>query len=50
MNWSMTYLLVGQFCLLIAVINIFFLVVHPEEKGIIIEEIDEQMSKNEELL
>lgn len=46
----MTYLLMGQFCLLISIVNIFMLVVHPEEKGIVIDEIDEQMSKHEEML
>ena len=31
-------------------VNLFLLEVHPEDKGIIIEEIDEGMNRNEELL
>ncbi len=42
--------MIGQCCLLIALVNLFLLEVHPEDKGIIIEEIDEGMNRNEELL
>jgi sugar phosphate permease len=50
LRWEMTYLMIGQCCLLIALVNLFLLEVHPEDKGIIIEEIDEGMNRNEELL
>jgi sugar phosphate permease len=50
MSWEGTYLIMGSFCLGIAVVNVFMLVVHPEDKGLVIEEIDEQMKKNEEML
>ena len=41
---------VGFSCIGMAVINFFLLVVHPEEKNIIIPEIDDKTSKNEEML
>lgn len=50
LNWELTYFIVGQFCAVIAIVNIFLLVVHPEERDIEINEIDDQMSKDEELL
>ena len=50
MSWELTYLVVGFCCLGIAIVNTFFLVVHPEEKGIVIEELDQQMSNVEEKL
>lgn len=33
----------GQMCFAMALINAFFLVVHPEERGLVVEEIDETM-------
>ena len=50
MRWEETYLIIGLFCSGIAIVNTFLLVVHPEERGIIIEEIDERMSMNEDRL
>jgi sugar phosphate permease len=50
MTWELTYLVMGCFCLGIAIINAFLLVVHPEERGIVIEEIDRRMSNVEEKL
>jgi len=40
LKWELTYFIVGQFCIIIAIVNVFFLVVHPEDKGIEIDEID----------
>jgi sugar phosphate permease len=50
MTWELTYLVMGFFCLGIAIINAFLLVVHPEERGIVIEEMDRRMSNVEEKL
>ena len=40
----------GQLCLFIAIVNIFVLVVHPEERDLVIDEIDSKMIENEDLL
>jgi sugar phosphate permease len=50
LEWEMTFLLIGQLCLILAIVNCFILVVHPEEKGIVIEEIDDKMNMHEEML
>jgi sugar phosphate permease len=50
LNWQTSYLLIGLLCFVNAIIMIFSLIVHPEEKGIIIEEIDEKLSETERLL
>ncbi len=44
LNWETSYLLIGLLCLINAVVNLGFLVVHPEDKGIVIEEIDEKLN------
>jgi hypothetical protein len=49
-EWEYAYMIIGQSCLIIIIINIFALVVHPEERGIIIEELDDKMFKHEEML
>ena len=49
-SWEITYMVVGFFCLVIALFNMWLLVVHPEEKGIVIEEIDRKMSIAEDQL
>lgn len=50
LTWQWAYLVMGQFCLVVAVVNAVFLIVHPEERGIVIEELDEKMSKKEAML
>jgi sugar phosphate permease len=50
LKWEMTYMYMGQLCFAMAIINSFFLIVHPEEKGLVVEEIDETMQKHEEML
>lgn len=49
-SWEITYMVVGSFCLVIALVNAWLMVVHPEEKGIVIEEIDRRMSIAEDQL
>ena len=41
MDWKSSYMIVGSLCAVIALINLLFLIVHPQEKGILIEEFDE---------
>ncbi len=41
LKWEITYLLIGLLCLIIAIVNLFMLVVHPEEKNLHIDELDE---------
>lgn len=50
LEWEYTYLFIGQLCFLFAIINIFALIVHPEERGIQIEEFDDKMNQHEEML
>ena len=41
---------IGFSCFGMALINCFMLIVHPEEKSIVIPEIDDKTIKNEEML
>ena len=50
LQWEYTYLIIGQMCFVIALVNLLALVVHPEEKGIRILEIDDKMNQHEEML
>lgn len=50
LDWEYAYMYVGFTCVGMAVVNFFMLVVHPEENGIVIHEIDDQTNKNEEML
>lgn len=40
-NWRITFIIVSGFCTFAALLNFLFLIVHPEEKGITIDEYDE---------
>lgn len=50
LDWRLSFMIVGLLCAVMAVINGFFLIVHPQEKGILIEEYDEQLNETERLL
>ena len=50
LEWEYAYMYVGFACVGMAVVNFFMLIVHPEEKDIVIYEIDDQTHKNEEML
>jgi hypothetical protein len=39
-EWYRSYATISFFCTFFAMLNWFILVVHPEEKGILIEELD----------
>jgi sugar phosphate permease len=49
-NWEYAYVLVGTFCFIFAILNSCLLVVHPEDKGIVIQELDDQLNETERLL
>ena len=44
LKWEYTYMLIGFACVGMSIINYFFMVVDPIEKGIVIHEIDEKMN------
>lgn len=46
----MSYLIIGLFCFTQAILNIFILIKHPEDRGIVIEEYDSKLTKNEVLV
>lgn len=50
LNWRWAYMIVSWFCLLMALVNVFGLIVHPSERGLVIEEIDDQLNETERLL
>jgi hypothetical protein len=43
-------MLVGMLVLLIAILDIFFVIVYPEERGIVIDEMDNKLNETERLL
>jgi len=50
LSWSMTYALVGGLCLLAFLFNQLFMISHPREKGIVVDELDEDQIKSENIL
>lgn len=48
-NWKIAFMFVSWFCIGIALINCFVITVHPHEKGIYIEEIDDKLNETERL-
>eukprot|EP00347_Sterkiella_histriomuscorum_P015299 403357549 len=49
-NWRISFIIVSSFCTLAAILNFLFLVVHPQEKGMSIEEYDEKLNETERVL
>lgn len=50
LRWNIAFILVGTFCFLISMVNMCLLVVHPVEKDIVIDELDEHQNETERLL
>lgn len=46
----MSFIIVASFCTVAAIINTIWLVVHPQEKGLVIEEFDEKLNETERYL
>jgi OPA family glycerol-3-phosphate transporter-like MFS transporter 1/2 len=50
MEWYSAYAMIGLFCTVTAIFNGFLCVVHPEEAGVNIEEIDHSIKESESFL
>ena len=50
LNWHYAFFLVGMLCLVMTFANVLFLIKHPEDKGIEVEEIDDYLIQNERIL
>lgn len=50
MEWYSAYALIGFFCTISAIINALICVVHPEDAGVNIKEIDLTIKESETLL
>jgi hypothetical protein len=50
MRWYVAYGVMGFTCLFMALLNGMFLIVHPIDVDIHIDEIDEELNENERLL
>jgi len=49
-SWHMTIAMVGFICLVQVVLNIVFLIEHPKDKGFVVEEMDEDLLRTEQIL
>ena len=50
LQWYQAYSFMSSLCLLMALVNICFLVTYPEDVSIHIDEIDDQLNETERLL
>ncbi|TNV80079.1 hypothetical protein FGO68_gene6337 [Halteria grandinella] len=50
MQWELSYMVSGGFCIVMAFVNMWALISHPDLRGIDIEEIDKSMSATEEII
>lgn len=49
-DWYTAYAVIGCFCTLFAILIFFFLIIHPEDIGIYVEEVHDSLKDREKLL